>query len=37
MKNLRKNEPALSDMLLELRFAEEKTRILGFFQREVPI
>jgi hypothetical protein len=30
MKNPRKNEPALSDMLLVLRFAEKK-RILGLF------
>ena len=31
MKNPRKNEPALSDMLLKLRFAEKKHANPGFF------
>jgi hypothetical protein len=37
MKNPRKNEPALSDMLLELRFAEKKRGLWVFFRHERPI
>jgi hypothetical protein len=35
-KNPRKNEPALSDRLLELRFAEKNTA-LSLSRHEVPI
>jgi hypothetical protein len=34
MKNPRKNEPALSDSLLELRFAEKKHGFWVFFRHE---
>ena len=40
MKNLRKNEPALSDPAaagLELRFAERKHGLCFLFRHEVPI
>jgi len=37
MKDPRKNQPALSDMLLKLRFAEKKHGFLAFFRHEVPI
>jgi hypothetical protein len=37
MKNLRKNEPALSDRLLELRFAERNLGLWVLFRHEVPI
>ena len=37
MKNPRKNEPALSDRLLKLRFAEKKHGFWVFFRHEVPI
>jgi hypothetical protein len=37
MKNPRKNEPALSDMLLKLRFAEKKQEFCVFVRHEVPI
>jgi len=37
MRNRRKNEPALSDRLLELRFAEKKHGFWVFFRHEVPI
>jgi hypothetical protein len=37
MKNPRKNEPSLSDMLLKLRFAEKKQGFLVFFRHEAAI
>jgi hypothetical protein len=37
MKNPQKNEPALSDRLLELRFAEKKHGFKVFSRHEVPI
>jgi len=37
MKDPRKDQPALSDMLLKLRFAEKKHGFLVFFRHEVPI
>jgi hypothetical protein len=37
MKNPRKNEPALSDRLLEVRFVEKKRGLGVFFRHEVPI